>query len=234
MRTVRDVMTTDVVTVRGSTPYKAVVRSLREARVSALPVIDADGRLVGIVSGADLLIKEEHLAGEKHRFEIGRRRAEHEMAFGTLARDFMTTEVVTVAPDATIAEAARLMRRHSVKRLPVVTPGGNLIGIVGRGDLLDVFLRDDEEIRSEIEKDLIQGKLWLTPEEAEISVAVQDGCVRLSGRVDRKSLIPIVAAMVQGVDGVVGFVEELSFDRDDTNIHPPEADLWGATPHGPY
>lgn len=220
-RRVRDVMTGDVVTVNEHTPFKEIAQLLADHRVSALPVLDAGGRVVGIVSEADLLLKEEYPAGPPTGwlFEGRRRRATRAKATGGTAVELMTAPAVTVGPDATVAEAARLLHRHGVKRLPVVDPAGPLLGIVSRADLLKVFLRSDDEIARDVRQDVLQRAMWVYP--GTVGVRVRGGVVTLTGRLERRSLIPIAVGLVHGVDGVVDVVDRLSFELDDTPVMVP-------------
>lgn len=214
-RTVQDLMTRTVVVVNDSAPYKEIVRSMREFRVSALPVVDADQRLLGIVSEGDLILKEDPgQEGEAHLLESRRRRHSREKARGLVAGQLMTTPVVTVPPAASLGEAARLMHEQGVKRLPVVDPAGHVLGIVSRTDLLRVFLRDDEEIRRDIVDGVIARALWIDP--ATIRVDVKDGVVSLEGQLERRRLIPVLVGLVHAVEGVVGVEDHLSFMIDDS------------------
>jgi CBS domain-containing protein len=214
-RTVVDVMTRAVVKVSVSAPFKDVVRRMHDYRVSALPVVDDEDRLVGIVSEADLILKEDpELEDAAHLFEGRHRRHDREKAAGLVARELMTTPVVTVGPDATLGEAARLMHRRVVKRLPVVDATGRILGILSRADLLKVFLRDDAEIEREVREDVIRRTLWIDPDT--VTVRVHDGVVRLEGQLERRSLIPVLDHLITGVEGVVGMEEHLSYVVDDT------------------
>jgi len=212
---VRDMMTTDVVTVEATAPFKEIVARLAGQRVSAVPVVEADGRVLGVVSEADLLLKEEHLDGELGVPLVWtrRRRIEREKAAGTVAGELMTAPVVTVQPTATVAEAARRMHAAGVKRLPVVGEGGRLLGIVSRADLLKVFARADEAIRREIVDEIILREFMMDP--SRFFVRVEDGVVVLEGAVERRSLVPFVLRAVQGVEGVVRVEDRLTYDVDD-------------------
>ncbi|HEX7464047.1 MAG TPA: CBS domain-containing protein [Actinomycetota bacterium] len=214
-RTVQDVMTRTVVVVNDSAPFKEVVRLMQESGVSALPVVDAGGRLVGIVSEGDLILKEDpNLEGEGHLFESRQHRVERQKAAGVVAAQLMTAPVITVAPDAALGEAARLMHHHAVKRLPVVGPEGTVVGIVSRADLLKVFLREDAEIAHQVTEDIIRRTLWIDP--ATIQVTVEEGVVSLDGQIERRSLIPVLVGLVRALEGVVGVENHLSYLVDDT------------------
>jgi CBS domain-containing protein len=150
---VRDVMTSPVVWVKKDAPYKEVAARLRENRVSAFPVLDDEGKVIGVVSEADLLTKEAldgGYDGMPGMITGLLRRKEQGKARGITAGDLMTHPAVTISPDATIENAARLMYKSKVSRLPVVDSDGHLTGIIGRPDVLSVFDRSDHEIRSEI------------------------------------------------------------------------------------
>jgi CBS domain-containing protein len=214
---VQDLMTTQVVTVGPETPFKEIVARLAEHRVSAVPVVDDDGRLLGIVSEADLLLKEEHPDPDADLplLWTRRRRAEHDKAAAAVARDLMTVAVVDITADVNAAEAARRMHAAKVKRLPVVDDLGRLVGIVSRGDLLKVFDRSDEAIRREIMDDVIAGEFLMDP--TRFFIQVSDGVVVLQGRVERRSLLPYVLRAVHGVEGVVRVENRLSHDIDDVD-----------------
>ena len=211
---VKDLMTTPVVTVDPETPFREIVARLAQHRVSAVPVVDDDNRVLGVVSEADLLLKEEYPDPD---YDIPlwwtkRNRLERAKAAAAVARDLMTVAVVSIAPEATAAEAARRMHTAGVKRLPVVKRG-RLVGILSRGDLLKVFDRSDAAIRREIIEDVIVGQFMMAP--SRFFLHVTDGVVVLQGRVERRSLLPYVVRAVQGVEGVVRVENRLAYDLDD-------------------
>jgi CBS-domain-containing membrane protein len=220
-RRVRDVMTPEVVTVGEQASFKEIAAAMAEHRVSALPVLDEEGRMAGIVSEADLLLKEEFPEGPAggRLFEGHRQRVERAKAAGDTAAELMTAPAVTVGPDATVTEAARLLHRHGIKRLPVVDPAGPLLGIVSRADLLKVFLRSDAEITQEVRQEVLVRALWVDPDS--VTIQVRDGVVTLTGRLERRSLIPIAVSLVHGIDGVVDVVDRLTFELDDSPIMVP-------------
>jgi len=227
--TVRDMMTSTVVTVADSAPFKEIVRLMQVHGVSALPVVDAGGRLAGIVSEADLLPKEaSETDGVRHL--LGSRRKRADKASGLVAAQLMSAPVVTVGPDATLREAARLILERKVKRLPVVDGGGRIIGIVSRADLLKVFLRPDHEILDEVTKRVFLRTLWLEPDT--VKATVREGVVRLDGVVEQRSMLPMVVGLVKGVDGVVGVDSHLGYEVDDT-ARPGLPLTWGMMP-SPY
>jgi CBS domain-containing protein len=212
---VRDVMTTEVVTVEPWTPFREIVTRLADHRISAAPVVDAEGNLLGVVTEADLLLKQEHSDPERNAplAWSRRRRLEREKAAAVAADQLMTTPAVAVPPTATVNEAARRMHTAGVKRLPVVDEAGRLIGIVSRADLLKVFNRSDQAIRREIVDDVIAGDFMMDPGRFFIDVA--DGVVVLQGSVERGRLIASLVRAVRAVEGVVRVEERLTFDVDD-------------------
>ncbi|HXF72560.1 MAG TPA: CBS domain-containing protein [Actinomycetota bacterium] len=225
MRTVADVMTRDVVPATPSTPFKELVRLLDEHRVSALPVVDEDDRPLGVVSEADLLLKEEQVAARGGVLARWRHRADRAKAQASVAAELMTSPAVTVERTATLPEAARLMHERGVKRLLVVDGEGRLVGIVSRSDLLRVFLRPDAEIREDVLRSVIEGALWLDP--GAVRVEVEGGRVRLEGTIERRSLIPVVVRLVSQVDGVVGVESRLGWQVDDVSSRPEIPTPWG-------
>jgi CBS-domain-containing membrane protein len=218
---VRDVMTTEVVTAEPSTPFKEIAARLAQHRISAVPVVDAGRRVLGIVTEADLLLKQEHPDPKPDSSLIWtrRRRRERAKAAAAVAGKLMTAPAVTVSPTATVTEAARRMHTARVKRLPVVDETGQLLGIVSRGDLLKVFIRPDEAIRNEIIDEVIVGVLMMDP--SRFFIDVDDGVVMLEGKAERRSLIPSLVHAVHHVEGVVRVENRLSFDIDDLNPGMP-------------
>ena len=191
--TVSDVMTHTVVAVGSEAPFKEIVELLDQWKVSALPVLAGEGRVVGVVSEADLMAKEEFRDTEEGD------PAERHKAGAMTAGELMSAPAVTVHADASLAEAARIMARRHVKRLPVVDGVGLLQGVVSRSDLLKVFLRDDEEIAQEIRGSVL-GQLPVT---SPLTVCVSEGVVTLGGALPDRMLVPVIARAVRAVEGVV-------------------------------
>jgi CBS domain-containing protein len=189
--TVGDVMSHPAVTVDPSVPFKRCLDVMRIHEVSAVPVVDSEGKLAGMLSEADLM-----------------RHLEHERpALPAVAADLMTRDVVTVDPAASIAAAARLMIDRHVKSLPVVDATGRVTGIVSRVDVLRVFLRSDESIRREISKGLLNELPLLGRGRAKVDVV--DGVVHLQGEVESEALTGLLLRLVAAVPGVVGIENHL-------------------------
>lgn len=215
--TVKDIMTTRVISVKQDSSFRDMAVALREHRVSAFPVLDDDGKVIGVVSEADLLTKEA--LGSEPQGMPGMitgllRHKEHEKARGTTAGDVMTSPAVTVAPDDTVERAARLMYTRKVKRLPVADANGRLVGIVSRVDVLSVFDRPDEDIRTEIREQIIRDAFLVDP--ATFGVTVKDGVVTLAGRPETDNVGHDIVQRVRHVPGVVAVRDRLSYP-------PPEA-----------
>jgi CBS domain-containing protein len=154
---VRDVMTTDQVTVTPATPLRYVADILARQKISSVPILSVRGKLLGLVAESELLRKEELKRdpdGEHSRHMTYRER--RAVATAETAGEIMSTNPVTVQADATVAEAARLMDRYEATCLPVVDESGNLVGMVGPRDLLRVFPGPDG-IRAEIIRETLVG-----------------------------------------------------------------------------
>ncbi|MBC9715335.1 CBS domain-containing protein [Streptomyces sp. TRM66268-LWL] len=196
---VSDVMTHTAVAVGRDAAFKEIVQLLGQWKISALPVIEGEGRVVGVVSEADLLPKEEFRDDDPSRYDVIRRLPDLAKAGAVTAGELMTSPAVTVQAGATLAEAARIMAHHSVKRLPVVDASGLLQGVVSRGDLLKVFLRPDEEIADEIRRSVVAQ----LPSAPDLDVRVADGVVTLDGSLRDRSFVPVLARAVRAVEGVI-------------------------------
>jgi CBS domain-containing protein len=218
--TVADVMTRSVVSVGALTGYKEIVETLADHSVSAVPVVDDGGHVIGVVSEADLLYKTEYAAQpypSSRLWERKKVRAARGKASAEVAGELMTSPAVVVDATETVGAAARLMDTQAVKRLAVVDGQGKLVGIVSRGDILRLFLRNDADIAREVREDVLLHDLWIDPDD--ISVEVDNGVVTLGGVVDRHSTIGIVVKLVQRVAGVVDVVSHLSYHQDDRRQH---------------
>ena len=198
---VSDVMTQTVVAVGRDAPFKEIVRTMEQWRVSAMPVLEGEGRVIGVVSEADLLPKEEFRDSDPGPVEERRRLSDVVKAGAVTAGELMSTPAITVHPDATLAQAARIMAVRHVKRLPVVDAVGMLQGVVSRADLLKVFLRPDEDIEEEVRRTVVS---YLFPAFSHaIHVEVHEGIVTLRGHISDTSLVAVAVRLVRAVEGVV-------------------------------
>ncbi|MFF4562182.1 CBS domain-containing protein [Streptomyces sp. NPDC001435] len=213
-RTVGEVMTRDVVQAHRETPFKVVARLLDQHRISGLPVVDHDDKVIGVISGSDLIRRQatRPADGPAQRKHPHARDHSPRRAVAATAGELMSTPAITVHPEQKVADAARVMERHGVERLPVVDEEDRLIGIATRRDLLRVFLRTDEEIRQEVLDDILN-TLSLPPQD--VVVSVRDGMVTLEGRLEHRSDIPLTVRSTYRVDGVIGVVNSLTFHLDD-------------------
>lgn len=207
--TVKDVMSTHVIAVREIATFKEIATRLREQGVSAFPVIDRDGKVIGVVSEADLLPKEAlecTVPGVLH--SLGHRREEAKIT-ATTAADLMTRPPVTIGPDEPVSHAAHLMYSHRVKRLPVTGEDGRLLGIVTRSDVLSVYSRTDADIHREITKDLILGIFLCDPDT--FTVTVKDGVVTIEGSPETAWVGHDIIDAARHVEGVVAVRDQLSY-----------------------
>ena len=201
-------MTTSVVAARKDTSFKEMAAMLRSRRISAFPVVDDAGRVIGVVSAGDLLVKEAVNAEGMSLLAAIRHRREDDKAAGITAGDLMTQPAITIGPDAPVEEAARLMYDRRVKRLPVVNPAGRLLGIISRVDVLAVFSRPDTEIRQEILRQVLPG---IGPAAARaLKVKVRDGIVTISGAPQAGELTRAIIDAVRHVQGVVAVRDRFS------------------------
>jgi CBS domain-containing protein len=204
---VRDVMTADVVTADRNMSYKQAAELLTGQRVNAIPVVAKGGRVVGMMSEADVLRKAERRPWRRGGGLSSRARRDRAKAKARTAGQLMTSPAITIHPDAPLSAAARLMNVHRFRQLPVVNAEGDLVGIVTRRDLMKVFLRPDEDLTAEVSHVLTQ----ILPEYAgQVTIGVSDGVVTLDGALDDRDLIPVAVGLASGVDGVVAVVNRLT------------------------
>ncbi len=206
---VEDVMTRNVVSLRKHAQFKEIVHVMRSRKFSAFPVLDDHDRVIGVVSEDDLLVKE---AVPSSRVSVLVRHSDKAKAAGLCAAELMHRPAITIGPDATVAEAARLMHARHVKRLPVVDgPTRRLVGIVSRVDLLGVYDRPDEDIRKEILEQVIEAEFVL--DNLAFEVTVTGGVVTVAGPVHRQPVALSLLAAIGQVDGVVAVRDRLSYPR---------------------
>jgi CBS domain-containing protein len=234
MMIVRDVMTRDVLTVRPDTPLKDVAQLLVARGISGLPVVDVDGTVLGVVSEADLLVKEQGADAIVHR-PLSRIRGEDDATVAQLGKlravtagEAMTAPPITITPTRSIHEAAAVMTAQHVNRMPVLDDD-RLVGIVTRADLIRAYVRSDEELATAIRQDVILKLMWLDP--STFTVVVEDGIVSIAGRVERRSTSEILERSIRLVPGVVDVRASVAWWLDDRELQP--ASLDPVFPFGP-
>lgn len=221
----KDVMTTRVITAGRETPVEEIAKLLINHRISAVPVVDADGHILGIVSEGDLMRRPESGTDEQpfSWLSLLTRPEDTARAYvkshGRRARDVMTENVVTVAENIPLAKIARILEQRRIKRVPVLRDG-KIVGIVSRANLLQGLLahkgeraviEGDQEIRARILRELEKaGANTLS-----IDVVVSKGIVHLWGVVNsaaEKEAARVAAENVDGVEAVenhVGVLPEM-------------------------
>lgn len=210
--TVKDVMTTYVVAVGKGASFKDIAARLSRFRVSAFPVVDQDGTVIGIVSETDLLARQALDLAREALAEGQGGTAEAadvvQQGDGLTASDLMTHPAVTITPGESVEHAARLMYNCRVKRLPVVDDTGHLVGIISRTDVLSIFDRTDDQIRDEISDRVIGQEFLLDPRQ--FTVTVRAGIVTLQGALETAGLSHDLVQKVRHVQGVVAVRDRLS------------------------
>ncbi|MFB6614293.1 CBS domain-containing protein [Streptomyces sp. NPDC085524] len=201
---VADLMTDEVVSVAPATAFKDVVKLLAQYDISGLPVLDEEDRVVGVVSQTDVLA---HAAP-------GAQAPPHDAAPSrpTTAGEIMSAPAVTVLAGETAADAARLLTRRGIERLPVVDEEDRLVGIVTRRDLLRMFLRPDSEIRHRVQE-VLMDVAGASADDVEVHVV--NGIVTLEGRVALRSQLPVILGLVERLDGVVAVAPRITARTDD-------------------
>lgn len=215
-RYARDLMTEAVVSVRPDMPVNSLARLLSERGISAVPVTDGEGRLLGLVTEADLLrrvagVEDRPISWLRGLFSDASFQAQnYAKTHGSTARDVMTTRLITVEPGATVAHCAGVMEEHRIKRLPVVEDG-RLVGVISRSDLLSAALEaperqgtgagsDDERIRHALRKAMHE-QPWAAS--LYTFMDVQDGVVTLHGFVRSPEVRRGLRVMAESIEGVV-------------------------------
>ncbi len=201
---VRDVMTSEVISVDKRTSGTAIARLLTERHINAVPVLTGVRKVAGVVSEADLLKTQQRRAAGA-RGGLLRRRARPPMAH--TAAQLMTSPAITIHPDAPLGAAARRMTDGNLTLLPVVDDAGELLGVISRRDLLRVYLRPDEDIAAEV-SGVLADVLFLDP--ATVAVSAHDGLVTLTGPVGRPDVAEVAVRLASAVDGVLAVADKLT------------------------
>jgi CBS domain-containing protein len=196
-----DLMTADVITASPETPIKAAARLMVRNKVSGLPVCDEDNCVVGIITEADFL-----------RLEVAREEAINPKPVERVEQ-VMHRSVLTIGPDATVGDAARMMVINDVNRLPVTDGDGKSLGIISRLDVVAAFTRPDEIIEDEIKEDLLRRVLFVDPDD--INVDVTNGIVTFSGEIGTRNEARLLAELARRLDGVMKVESDLTWRLDD-------------------
>ncbi len=207
---VKDVMTTDVVTVDPNDSLKQVATILSGRGISGVPVVDEDGSLLGVVSEADILVKERGPAERRGLLGWLLEPDAPQKLEARTAGEAMTAPARTIGADRQVSEAASRMLEESVNRLPVVDDEGKLLGIVTRADLVRAFVRSDADIERELREDVVLRTLWIAPEG--LNISVEGGNVKLGGQVETKSDAELVEAFARRVPGTVSVASDLTWE----------------------
>jgi CBS domain-containing protein len=200
-----DIMTREVLFVAPDTSVREAALLMLENRISGLPVIE-DEALVGIISEADYVAQDSARSWRARVLLEGDRGP---LAGAEKVGELMSREPITIAVTATVHEAARLMTRAGVKRLPVVVDG-RMVGIVTRSDLIRAYVRSDEDLADDARE-----MLAVLPEPmSSVAVAVSGAVVTLSGEVPTVEEAHLVARIVKGVEGMAGVDNQLVVTHD--------------------
>src|SRR5581483_3197086 len=211
---VAQLMTHKVVSVAPEAPLKEVAALLVGKKISGVPVRDAEGRVVGVVSAGDIIWKELGAGGEAGLLErvLDSAYGDYGRLDARTAADAMTSPATTITSSADVSAAAKAMVEHGINRLPVIDDG-RLVGIVTRTDLLRAFQRSDAEIEHEIREYVLRHTLWVAPDA--VSLVVMDGEVTIGGLVDNRSTAELIGGYIRCVPGVVAVHSSLSWNVDD-------------------
>jgi CBS domain-containing protein len=212
---VKDLMTRDVVTVATGTPLKDAATLLTERRISGLPVVDDERRVIGVLSEGDILFKTR--GGREHPgfFERLLSASPKELDLKLTARtagEAMSAPPLTINPRRPVTEAATTMIEEGVNRLPVVDHNERLIGIITRADLVRAFVRSDADVEREIREEVLRRTLWLDP--GVVEVEVDGGEVKLTGEVETRGDAEAIPGLVERVPGVVAVQSDLRWRTD--------------------
>lgn len=232
-KSVGDVMTKETVVLSPDDTIFEAAGRLAERNISGAPVVE-NGKVVGIVSEADLMRAalppakvDKPRSSTMALLSLFLRGQATQAPEDATVASIMSGDVVTALPTSSIWDAASLMERRGVKRLPVVDNDGGLVGIVSRADLVGTMARTDDELRQDVletialaGEDSVKG----------VEVDVDKGTVTLQGSADRKTTKGVALKLAAQVPGVLEVVDRLEFESDDTGEIPRQKDPWAIGP----
>jgi CBS domain-containing protein len=211
---VRDVMVSPVITVEADATVRDVAKTLLEKRISAVPVVDNAGKVVGIITESDLMRRAE--AGTERpyswwlRFLAGEAAiaAEYVKSHANKVEDVMTTDVVTAVPETLVHEIATLLEEHQIKRVPIVDKDGNLVGIVSRADLIQAVATVQPKLEMALPDSAIRERLlgelkdhpWAHTHN--LGITVKNGVVDLWGCTQSSAERKAIRVMAEAIPGV--------------------------------
>jgi len=221
---VRDIMTTDPIRVTPDALLKEAARLMVRHQVSGLPVVDDSGELVGVVTEGDFLRQEASRERPYGASLLDALFGDGVVAIPTAetVEEVMSKDIITIAADATIGEAARVMAQSNIKRLPVLDPDGELIGVISRADVVNAFTKPDDVIEDEVREDIVRRLLFLDPQS--VDVAVDDGVVTLRGELENRTEAQLLEELTRRIAGVVRVRSRLTYQVDDRKLernYPP-------------
>jgi CBS domain-containing protein len=210
----QDVMASRVVTVGEDATVQEVAKLLIEERISAVPVVDKAGKIVGIVTESDLMRRaeigtERHYSGWLSLLADARTlAADYVKSHAASVKDVMTRGVKTAAPDTPLYEIAELFEKHHIKRLPIVSKSGDLVGIVSRANIIQAIASvrprlevslPDAAIRSQL-LDELKKQPWTQAHK--LNVVVTGGIVELWGFVENEQELDAIKVAAEAIPGV--------------------------------
>lgn len=214
---VNELMTSEVITVDGEASLKEAARRMISAGVSGLVVTDKSGGPSGVITEADFVKNESDRRSSKRARLLRWLTPDQDMpTFERTVADVMTSELVTITPDADHAEAARLMRKCQIKRLPVVDENQALVGILSRSDIMRAFVRPDDAIIDELQERVMRQVLWIDPRKVDVHVV--EGNVVLEGHLETRADADLLEELAGRLDGVVSVKNRLSWEIDNTEL----------------
>lgn len=232
----RDVMAFPVITVKPNSSIEEVAKTFVQGRISGAPVVDDDGKLVGVISEGDLMYRSEigtvrphpywflEFAGKEHLA------AEYVKARARKAADVMTRKVITASPDSSLNEIAALLENSSIKRVPVVE-NGELVGIVSRANLIQALASAPAHLDITPSDTIIRtALLWHLAEQrwadaSRLNVIVHDGLVELWGAVNSDAEKQAIRVAAESMAGVRAVIDHLIVEPREAVRKMPERDI---------